>query len=698
MTNISERSQWAENIYMIARGDRVEGGKEGVANIQAGQLAARTQHLKNMIEGASDYNEHTFYKTEDDPEGTIKGIAATPIGKLFRVAQGPAGPHAFIYYINDAGRAKAVAVSVGQGSVSNNIREYASIAEAKADVDAGNILQDARCFVRDDSQLQIDEYENDGGTLVKTGWRRAVTPDSIRSMPGLSLGKSGWMLARISDDNYLIYGVRSDNGYFSVRGLEIGDAKLSESQLQNLVGRRAGAGEYEKSGLVSAALSSDLRGISCATLDGTIDIRGVETLRGGYEKSGLQAAKLSDDYFSIDNSISQIEPRYQPYIRQEGEMRCLFAWDSVNEQEVQVTYAMDGNADALSIGVEKSFFTLDNHDDAPGRAFTFDHVTCEYHSRFTRLRKIAIWGHSFTSSAEMPSRLNQLLGDAWKVYTFGRGGAKSSGIARRQGAIETRRKLSVTAIPSDMSDFNLFPNFPGQHAMVNQLSTDNGHAMIEGVPCFVEWNAAGASSISEIRYHARRLEPGAAVNVPEGETIPVVWMPKTTVETKSAGGVTLVPAGTLVRQHAECINILWIGRNSLPNQRQIMADLQAVISKIERATENPKIVLMPEFPTSAETRGTPGWAQVNSVNRAYKKLYPEYYCEIDGTDALQNFKNHLNPALAGDLKDVENDITPRSLRDDDLHPSTSLRDGALYIGAHVNAEFIYRFLKMKGWA
>lgn len=51
MTNISETPRWEEGIYQVKRGDKVEGGADGVANIQSRQLANRTLLLKQMVDG-----------------------------------------------------------------------------------------------------------------------------------------------------------------------------------------------------------------------------------------------------------------------------------------------------------------------------------------------------------------------------------------------------------------------------------------------------------------------------------------------------------------------------------------------------------------------------------------------------------------------------------------------------------------------
>jgi len=51
MSNIIEGASWENAIHQIQRGERVEGGRGGVANIQASQLANRTAYLKQLVDG-----------------------------------------------------------------------------------------------------------------------------------------------------------------------------------------------------------------------------------------------------------------------------------------------------------------------------------------------------------------------------------------------------------------------------------------------------------------------------------------------------------------------------------------------------------------------------------------------------------------------------------------------------------------------
>lgn len=145
--NMIESIQWADAIYQISRADRVEGGSGGIANIQAGQLASRTNFLRAMIEGASDYKEFTFYKTDADPDGTISGISNTPDNKLFRVAQGLGSLYSFIYYLKSSGNA----IPVARVPAADQVDEmaitsgdlFSTLAFRGAALNGGHVINDA---------------------------------------------------------------------------------------------------------------------------------------------------------------------------------------------------------------------------------------------------------------------------------------------------------------------------------------------------------------------------------------------------------------------------------------------------------------------------------------------------------------------------------------------------------------------------
>ncbi|KTG61452.1 hypothetical protein K25_27700, partial [Klebsiella pneumoniae] len=74
MASIKELPRWEDEVYQIARGDKVEGGVGGIANMQAKTLAERTRYLKTLLNLFRITANSHFIKLENDPEGKLAGI------------------------------------------------------------------------------------------------------------------------------------------------------------------------------------------------------------------------------------------------------------------------------------------------------------------------------------------------------------------------------------------------------------------------------------------------------------------------------------------------------------------------------------------------------------------------------------------------------------------------------------------------
>lgn len=91
MANLAELSQWADGIHQLDTTDEAIGGPDGMANLQAKQLANRTQFLKAMILAAQ--NSLADHESAADPHPqyltTAEGnsIIATAVAEL--VGQSP---------------------------------------------------------------------------------------------------------------------------------------------------------------------------------------------------------------------------------------------------------------------------------------------------------------------------------------------------------------------------------------------------------------------------------------------------------------------------------------------------------------------------------------------------------------------------------------------------------------------------------
>ncbi|WP_411549098.1 hypothetical protein [Klebsiella pneumoniae] len=204
---------------------------------------------------------------------TAAGLAATTSGQYFRVPQGTGNVLAFRYYKNNSGVAQEVAEYPGQGSITNTIREFPTLAAAQADADAGNIQVGSTAYYRspDDSALAI-EVINNGGTLEPTGRRMPsqVYIDSllsiIQQMQNQSLyrdGVAGFSFPVISADKRVI-GFKNDGGVY-VADVEIpGTDKIPPrdgpqyiSVVKSKNDGRVGIGFNPKNGLTFALLDDD---------------------------------------------------------------------------------------------------------------------------------------------------------------------------------------------------------------------------------------------------------------------------------------------------------------------------------------------------------------------------------------------------------------------------------------------------------
>ncbi|HCF8481215.1 TPA: hypothetical protein NIV58_001136 [Klebsiella pneumoniae] len=198
-----------EDIFRLENDTPAEAiGSEGdisFANLQAQQLANRTRWLRTQLVSISDFREYTFFKTAEDPDGTIAGRANTPNNKLFRVSQGAGDEISFKYYLHKDGAAIPDTTLIGIGSIVKTIREFPTLAAAQDDADAGNILTGSTAFYRsaDDGVLSV-EVVNTSGTLEETGERilsEAGVKDKInKSYSDLSnkIGEANVLLGEVS--------------------------------------------------------------------------------------------------------------------------------------------------------------------------------------------------------------------------------------------------------------------------------------------------------------------------------------------------------------------------------------------------------------------------------------------------------------------------------------------------------------------
>lgn len=296
-------------------------------------------------------------------------------------------------------------------------------------------------------------------------------------------------------------------------------------------------------------------------------------------------------------------------------------------------------------------------------------------------RKIlAGWGHSFMAASRFLTKLNELTGiDA---YNFGASGLRSEGIAGRQGGNRLKFKPVGGSIPSSGSVVLQTPTGESPWWLVansaTHITNEELKGSLAGISGHVKWDG------TNLIFYRKT----------EGSSVSVTEFTEYVVENLTTGTIGNITSKTLFDQHDECINIIWLGRNSV-NPTTVIPNLKKMIAFLKTKTK--KVVVCPDFMATTETTGTSNWNNTRDLNAAYKAEFPEFYCEIDGIDLLQNFINHANPDYSVDVQAVANGTTPPSLLLDTLHPSQTLQPNALHIGADVNAQFVYQFLLNKGW-
>ncbi|MEE8728639.1 MAG: hypothetical protein SOI28_09890 [Rahnella inusitata] len=290
---------------------------------------------------------------------------------------------------------------------------------------------------------------------------------------------------------------------------------------------------------------------------------------------------------------------------------------------------------------------------------------------------ISGWGDSFMEQPVLMNKLKSLTG--LTCYNFGKSGLRSTAVASRQGGEPFYCMPEGGVIPASGS-VNLLPNVPGPAASAANGAMTGIKCSLGGVDGSFNWSGTQATFTRDV--------DGTTVSVPN--KLPLFIYPYTTSTV-----VGSIASGTLYNQHDEAILVLTCGRNNTTLWTEVLRNITNIVNYLKPYGK--RFVVCPQFTQGTETRGTDGYQRIHTINAALKAEFPNNYVEIDGVDLMQNFKNHYNPAYAQDVTDIANDTTPTSLRTDALHPSQVLKGNALYIGAEVNANFIYQFMKLKGW-
>lgn len=140
--------------------------------------------------------------------------------------------------------------------------------------------------------------------------------------------------------------------------------------------------------------------------------------------------------------------------------------------------------------------------------------------------------------------------------------------------------------------------------------------------------------------------------------------------------------------HRNWIILIWTGHNNVNGP--VVSDIQAMVAWMSALA--PHYIVLSPVRSAADT---PNSADITTLRDALATAFGVHY--LDCNDDLAA----ANDGSAGDLSDVANGYTPRSLRGDNIHLNQAgqdvifacVRDGLVSLGYAANDEYYYEFAR-----
>ena len=410
MASLDDKSLF-EDIFRLENDTPAEAiGPEGdisYANIQAQQLANRTRWLRTQLVSISDFREYTFFKTAEDPDGTIAGRANTPNNKLFRVSQGDGDELAFKYYLHKDGVAIPDTTLIGIGSIKNTIREFPTLDIAQADADAGNIPTGSTAYYRspDDSALAI-EVINNGGTLEPTGRKMPsqTEVDQVRiqimtllnSMFRTSGLPSGWdVLLGINKLGQYAGGIDSTGALNFGKMISV-LSEIATANVQNL-----------NAGTISTTGGAKITGVAPDGFDFAFFNKLMQVGVGIKNDGSLAAGKIEAFYADIGRFVSDVI--FNGGVKTTGKLPDGFLWGPTDDLgRIPFGLKQNGNLAAGTIEVNKLIAESIESDSLPAEKFPLK-------SKLADLIHLIIYGQSLAEGVNSaPLQTITAILNAWR--------------------------------------------------------------------------------------------------------------------------------------------------------------------------------------------------------------------------------------------------------------------------------------------
>jgi hypothetical protein len=225
------------------------------------------------------------------------------------------------------------------------------------------------------------------------------------------------------------------------------------------------------------------------------------------------------------------------------------------------------------------------------------------------------------------------------------GGESVSDISTRFGALRPSITIDGGVIPTDTTPVNITSITPsdGWRGLLGVETSSIGK--FEGVLCSVPGYLTRSPMYGTWTFTRKQ---------------PMYWQP-TPIPCPDGSKFVTQEA----KKHLNDIWILWIGRNS-PTTSLVMRELNRLVSMLG---SNSKFLCLSLLNNSSEITGTNGYDNIISINSIIESTYPENYFDMRSYLIANGLKEAGIEATEQDLLDISNDVTPESLRSDNLHPN-----------------------------
>ena len=642
MTNIDEKSKWEEDVYLISEKDEVKGGVSGTANIQAKQLANRTQWLRNMIAGVMSADRP--YQNEAEAQHDID-VGKIPPDAIFNVRS-----ESDMAWVDEYRNHNGVAEKTGKSSPTLSALE-SLLGELQSLEESGRLLFP---MARDDYTFAIVDAANRAAIAIDE--HAVVEIFNLLISTGKVRLKNGGVLAdvvnTIFDSGDAAFAITDpDNTYALKIGFDgsthiarLSISSPSEMKFDN--GRTLQDYVNKEISITNTAFAiTDENGKSAIAIknDGTVDV---------YKLSLNDKKTFLPDGRTLYDALLQGGDRTKDRFDTQITSGALYVRDLNTQKrylikDSGVTSAeIEGEHVVFKVGSDDFYAALPD-----GKVF----------KRFPSMRLSCI-GDSLTNgyingvdTDAYPFKLGALLNIP--VEKRGWSGRASGDIALRMGATVVKLTVIGNTIPASGA------------VVVTLVDPATGYrsGMLDNYPEGTLAGVTGTLSRSESN----------------------VW----TFTRKTAGSAVPCPPGSEYLHNGyptanDGMVITWMGRNNYESMfAEVMRDQQQFTQWI--TTLNKQQIVIGITNTANEPRGSANYDAILRVNSELAAAYPGRYF-----DAMRYLIDHgLSDAgitpTAQDLTDISKDIIPSSLRIDNTHFNA--------VGYQLIANQLYQLIQQLGW-